>query len=260
LHIDGAGQTTIAVEPKKLSVQLSASPDILISGSRANVTVNVAYESTLIEGANVIAQVTSGSTSQTLGMTDSSGNFGFVFTAPAVNENRTIIITANASMAGYADGQNQLYLVVNPRTFSIKVLVSPNTIEDELDATVIVNVTCKEDGTVVAGAFVTMSSTEGEFPVINQTTDVNGQCAFVFRSPPTTIAVSVNVTAEATKEGFAVGRNQTSLTVVPKAVAEVAGGFPILLMLLILIPMVIVAIVVVLIKMKVVTFENREEA
>jgi len=259
MYIDGVGHGVITVAPKILDVQIDAQPDTLISEAKSNITVHVSYEATPIESANITIAAVNGSLSQTTGLTDINGSIRFVFTSPAVNAQTTITIVANASMRGYADNQNQIILTVNPKTFIIKVEATPNVIESESLTTVIVNVTCKEDGKPVSDAWVTMSSDNGNFAVINKTTGSDGLCSFVFSTPQTSVQMNVTVVANVVKNGFVSNENGTIITVIPKMPLPPEAGFPLLTVLLIVIPIVIVVVVIILIKLKIIAISLKEE-
>lgn len=256
-YMDGTGQTTIVVEPKILNVQISAQPNATISEANVNVTVHVEYETIPIRNANVTVTAESGNFSTISGMTDSYGNITFVFTAPPVYTQSQISITAQASQIGYATGQNQLEVTVDPRTFAVRI--SAPAVESEENANVMVLVTCNEDSTLVAGANVTISSIVGSFNVTSGITDASGACNFVFSAPYTTAQISVTVTANVTKNGYINGGNQTQMTVTPKLQQE--GGWPLLTILLIaLIPIIIgIVVVVVLAKLKVISVSSSDE-
>jgi hypothetical protein len=258
-YIDGSGYATIIVEPKTLDIQVDAQPSTLLSEAKSTITVHVSYKTVPIESANVTISAVNGNLSQTTGLTNIDGLINVVFTAPAINEQTTVTIVVNASMVGYASNQNEATVIVNPKTFNIRLDISPTTIESELLATVIVNVTCKEDGKAVPDAFIMMSADNGTFVVANKTTGQDGLCSFIFGTPQITSQVNVTLTASVSKNGFASSENQTVITVVPKASLAPEAGFPLLTVLLIVIPIVIVVVVVVLIKLKIITVSSKEE-
>ena len=253
-YMNGTVQTIITTEPNILAVQVIAESNVTISEAKLNVTVHVMEHDIIpIAGANVTVMAENGNFSMTTGLTDIYGNVTFIFTAPQVNEQFNINVTARAIKAGYVDGESQLEITVNPRTFNVQMEISPSRVESEETATVTVHVTCEEDATPVAGALVTMSSSDGNFSVMTRTTDSNGHCAFIFNAPKTTAQLTIRMTANVTKNGYMDGEHQTTITVTPKAVEEAEGGWPITIMLLILIPVVIVVIVAILIKKEVIT-------
>jgi hypothetical protein len=154
-YMNGMGQTIIGVDPKTLNVQITTKPNATISKANISVTVHVEYDMSYTVGANVTIMAENGNFSKTTGLTDNYGNVTFIFTAPQVNEQSNITITAQATKAKYAQGQSQLKITVNPRTFNIQI--SAPSVESGESAAVIVHVTCKEYETPVTGAAVTMS-------------------------------------------------------------------------------------------------------
>jgi hypothetical protein len=251
------GQTIIGVDPKTLTVQISTDQSATISGANVNATVHVEYDMSPIGGAYVTIAAENGTFSTTAGSTDSYGNVTFAFTAPQVNTQFSIIITAQATKPRYAESQGQLQLTVNPRTFDVQISVPSVESGEQTDVTV--QVRCNEDGTVVSGAVVTVSSREGNFPVVTQTTDSAGTCIFDFDAPQTTEQILVVITANVTKDGYIDGGNQTEIIVNPKTAPESGGGWPILTILLIIIPIIIAVVVVILVKMKVIAISTEEE-
>jgi hypothetical protein len=256
-YMNGMGQTVIGVDPKMLAVQITAKPNVTISEANVNVTVHVEYDATPIAEANITIEAENGNFSMSTELTDAYGNATFVFTAPQVNEQSNITITARATKARYAEGQGQAEITVNPRTFNVQI--SAPTLESGEQADVVVQVRCKEDSTPVAGATVTMSSREGNFSVITKTTDSTGTCTFVFNAPQTTEQILIVVTANVTKNGYIDGGNQTTITVNPKTAPQAEGGWPVTTLLLIIIPIIIAVVVVILIKLKIIVISAEEE-
>jgi co-chaperonin GroES (HSP10) len=255
-YMNGMGQTIIGIKPKTLDVQIIAEPNFTISEAKLNITVHVEYEMSYTVGANVTIMAENGNFSKTTGLTDNYGNVTFIFTAPQVNEQSNINVTAKATKAGYAEDQSQLEITVNPRTFNIQITAS--TVESEESTNVIVNVTCKEDSTPVAGAMVTILSSNGSFSITTKTTSPTGICTFIFNAPQTTAQLSITITANVTKNGCIDGGNQTAITVNPKTAPQTEGGWPITTILLIIIPIIIAAVVVILIKLKIIVLSTEE--
>ena len=256
-YMDGVGQAIVTIKPRVLAVQVSAESSVTLSEARLNVTVHVEYETLPIEGANVTITAESGHFSSTSGLTDIHGDVTFIFIAPAVNNQSSIDIIASATKDEYAGNQGQLEITVNPRTFNIQIIVP--TVESEDTASVIVQVICNEDSTPVAGATVTISSTDGSFSDVTGVSDSSGQCAFVFIAPKTNIDLLITLTANATKNGYMEGGTQTTMTVTPKTAPEAGGGWPIITILLIIIPVAIAVVVIVLVKLRIIQFSLREE-
>jgi hypothetical protein len=257
-YMNGVGQTIVGVDPKTLDVQISADSSVTFSEAKMNVTVIVRYDATPIIEANVTITAEMGTFVITTALTNTEGYARFDFSAPTVNEQKYIILTAHATKTRYAEGQGQLGITVNPRTFNITI--GTLTVQSGESANVLVHVKCKEDGTPVAGATVTISSREGNFTAVTKPTDDAGMCTFVFNAPQTTAQIYVVTTVNATKDGYLDGGNETSIIVTPRTVPQSEeGGWPILTILLILIPIIIVVIVVILIKMKIIVVSAGEQ-
>jgi hypothetical protein len=256
-YVNGVGQTKITIEPKMLAIQITAEPKVTISEAKLDITVHVEYEMNPIVEANVTIKAENGNFSTTTGLTNNYGNVTFIFTAPQVNEQSNITITALATKARYAEGQSQLEITVNPRTFNVQI--SAPTVESEESTNVIVNVTCREDATPVAGAMVTISSSNGSFSITTKATSPAGICTFTFNAPKITAQLSIIITANVTKNGYIDGGNQTAITVNPKTVPQAEGGWPITTILLIIIPIIIAVVVVILIKLKIIVISAGEE-
>jgi hypothetical protein len=255
-YMSGMGQTVATIQPKIPIVQVNAAPSVTFSEAKPTVTVHVEYDTVPLVGASVTMSADNGNFSTTTGVTDVYGNVTFVFTAPRVNQQSNIVITAQATMVGYAEGQGQLAVVVNPRTFNVQITAP--TIRSRDSATFTVLVTCKEDGSPVGDATVAMSSSEGNFPLTTKSTDSTGTCTFVFNAPQTTADLSVHITANVTKDGYRNGESQITITVF-REIPQAGGGWPLTTILLIVIPIAIVVIVVVLIKLKIIAFSEEEK-
>jgi hypothetical protein len=249
-YVDGESDTIVVIKPKVLSVDIVPGSYVTYSEGKSNVTVHVRYEDTSIQGASVAVTAVNGSFAETSGVTDSSGNVTFVFTAPLVNEAANITFSANASISGYLGTTSQLNITVNPRTFGFQV--SPSTLKSGQRETLSVHVTCKEDATPVAGATVTISYGHGA-PLTN-VTDSTGTSTFIINAPQNQ-ANQLNMTVTVAKSGYQQRQANVILNVAPEE-----GGFPLITVLLIVIPILVVVLVVVLIKMKVIVLSSDEEA
>ncbi len=257
-YVNGEGQTAITVVPKVLTIQATAEPDVTVSEAKINVTIYVICAMIPISNANVtIASENGGDFSATTGLTDLYGCVTFIFTAPQVNTPANITLIAQASKSRYVDGENQLNITVNPGILSVEVEADPSTIMSMETTVVTVHVKC--NATPVSNSSVVMFSTDGNFSVTNATTNSKGSCTFIFNAPRTTAQLPIVITANATKNGYISGENQTTMTVTPETTTGPEGGWPITTILLILIPIVIVVIVVILIKLKIITFSTEEE-
>jgi len=255
-YVASTAQTVATVEPKILVVTLEAAPGITLSEGRLDINVHVEYDGMPVMGANVTLVAENGTFFIPTGISDITGNATFTFIAPPVNVPTNITITAYATRPGYAQGQSLILILVNPRTFDIQIMAP--MAESGGTTTVTIYVTCKEDSTLISGATVTMSTSQGNFETATKTTDQNGQATFVFNAPVTSTDLNVTMTASISKNGYVDSATQTTVPV-SKATAQGGWGW-LLTVLLILIPVVIVIIVAVLIKLKVISISSEEES
>jgi hypothetical protein len=258
-YIDGADQTVITIVPKVLIVYLTVDNYTAISESNVSVTVRVTYNLAPVQNVNVaMTSGNGGNFSQPNGTTDAYGFAYFFFTTPQVNAPTDIVIRAQCSRTGYADGQDSLTLTDNVGNMSVQVTASSYAIMPNGNA--VLTVKASADPRPVAGAQVTISANgTGNFSSTTGLTDVNGTCSFVYNAPPTTVQLTVAISANVTKNGYVANASQTTINVIPVAPTHNEEGWPVLTILLIIIPVIIAVIVVVLIKLKVIVVSTEEE-
>ncbi len=258
-YIDGADQTVITIVPKVLIVYLTADNYAAISESNVSVTVHVTYNLAPVQNVNVaMTSENGGNFSQPNGTTDAYGFAYFFFTTPQANAPTDIVIRAQCSKTGYTDGQDSLTLTDNVGNMSVQVTASSYAIMPNGNA--VLTVEAAANSRPVAGAQVTISTNgTGNFSSTAGLTDVNGTCSFVYNAPPTTVQLTVAISANVTKNGYIGNGNQTTINVIPVAPTHNEEGWPVLTILLIIIPVIIAVIVVVLIKLKVIVVSTGEE-
>jgi len=114
-YLDGQGQAQITVATTILSVSVTANPSTVKSGETSTVTTQVTYSGNPISGAAVALSSNKGGTfTQSSGITDLNGYFTTTFTAPTVNTQTAVTITAEATKTGYVDEQDQTQITVSP--------------------------------------------------------------------------------------------------------------------------------------------------
>ncbi|MEM3577959.1 MAG: PKD domain-containing protein [Candidatus Bathyarchaeia archaeon] len=247
-------QATGIVEPGTLAVQIIPESSQTFSGVQLGLTVRVMeYDMSPVEGAYVSLETSDGNLSSTYGITDINGEVGLNFTAPIVNEQINVTITANATKAGYNTGQSQATITVNPYTFNIEIITP--TVESEKSALITVIVRCNEDSSFVNGAYVSMQASAGAFVSSTNLTGSDGTCTFNFTAPQATAELQVLITASVSKAGYVSASSEKIILVVPAK----AEGWPWTTWLLIIIPVVVIVIIVVLIKLKVIEVSVAEE-
>jgi hypothetical protein len=186
------------------------------------VTVYVSNGTSAVGNATVMLfSVKGGSFTLLSGLTDSTGYFTTIFTAPNVTEVTDVRIIGRASKAGYADGSNHKYLKVLP-PLTVQVTAKPATIKSEETTTVTIHVTAGFEQPV-PDVLLLLWSDYGDFSPTVGVTDVNGSATFLFTAPQTLSQINVTVTATAIKLGYAEEQGQGTITVEPKVlVVEIA--------------------------------------
>lgn len=250
-YSQGIGHTTIWVQPKILTLQITATTNTTLTYSQVEITANVTYETLPIEDAYITITSPHDEVNLTA-TTDFMGITKLNYTTPPVNQETNITLTASVTKEGYLGPSKTITITVNPRTFNIQITTYPA--ESQEPTTIEVLITCKEDGSKVANATVQISSTHGSFQENTATTNQEGYCSFTFHPPYTTMELSANITVQANKEGYLTETQQTTIMVAPEA-----EGWPLTWILMIIIPIVIVAIVVLLIKMGIISISTEEE-
>jgi len=259
-YADGSDYKYLEVLPILL-VQVTADPITVISEATSNVTVHVTSVGQPVAGAAItILSDGGGNFSTAAGTTDSNGDVTSIFFAPQTTTQLNIIIAATATKTGYADGQGQVKLTIEPKILVIQFTTIPTTVNSEVISQMAVQVTY--NATPISGVTVTFSSNGGgNFSATNGTTNSNGYFTLTFAAPQTTTQLNVTLTATATKAGYVDGEDQVTITVIPRTVVGPdVGGLPLTtLILVIAVPIIVVAVVVLLIKLKIIGITWKEE-
>jgi len=235
-------------KPEFLVAELTAEPAALDSEENSFLTVHVTHNATPVSDVNVTLSSAYGSCSPESGVTDLYGDATFTFTAPQVFAELNFTITATATKTGYADGQDQVELTVNPGTLNVHITAVPYTVEARGEVTVRVYVAYNAQP--VADALVTLQSEGGgAFSPVEAMTDSNGDATFTFTAPEVRTESNVTIVATAAKVGYVNGGNLIILTVNP---AYGVIGLPPTAILAIVIIVVIVAIVIILLKLNII--------
>jgi hypothetical protein len=216
----------------------------------SNITVIVVYDANPVSNATVVLSSNKGGGfTPKNATTDTNGQCTFVFTAPKVIAPSNITITATATHIGYAQGSNQTIIAVNLGALSVQLSAYPATVNSKATSQVTVYVTYNRQP--VANATVNMSSGITQ----TATTNKNGDCAFTFTAPVTSIEFQRSITVTATESGYLSGQGQISLDVKPAS--------PSLLSLPLIIAIIAVvlamAIVLILIKLQVIVISSEGE-
>lgn len=98
-----------------LSVTVTANPSTIQSSQTSTITATVTSNGVPVSGATVTLESDKGGIfAQTSGTTDSYGYFTTTLTAPNVETQTSVGVTANATKTGYLPGESQIFVTVNP--------------------------------------------------------------------------------------------------------------------------------------------------
>jgi len=102
----------------------------LNSGDSTNILVTVTNESGGVRDANVEIIITSGTLSESIGVTDSDGRYTTTYTAPIVDSPTDVMITARITKPGHDEAYGQLSLAVHPAAQRMRLIISlePNKV------------------------------------------------------------------------------------------------------------------------------------
>jgi len=164
---------TVSAQPT-LTATITATPTSIYSGGTSTIRVTLTSQASAVTGATVSLASDKGGTFSTV--TDSgNGTYTSTYTAPDINAQTTITVTATASKTGYAGSSAQTQI-----TAQLLVL----------------NITIKgSDGSSIDGATVASTSQPSGQTALNKTTDVNGLVSF-------TGILKGSYTFKATKTGY----------------------------------------------------------
>ncbi len=207
-----------------LDVSLTTTDYSVSSEEQVSITVHVTNGTSPAEDASVtVFSIVGGSFTPSSGFTNSTGYFTATFTAPKVTQITNVRMIATASKSGYADGSDYKYIEVLP-PLSVQITADPTVVKSEGTSNIKAHILYSGDP--VAGAAVTVSSDGGgNFSTTAETSDLNGDCTFVFAAPQTSTWLNITIEATATKIGYVEGQGQTLLTVEPRMlVVELAAS------------------------------------
>jgi parallel beta-helix repeat protein len=217
LYTDGSAYDYLTVLPP-LTVLVNADPPTVKSEETATVTVRV-LDSFEMPVANVslVLSAENGELSATTGVTDLNGMAVFNFTAyqTLTEMNATVFVTATKS--GYGMGQGFCIIPIEPKVLSVEVIAEPSIIISEESSLITAHVTC--DSIPISDVTVAISSdVGGNFSSTLGTTDSNGNVAFLFTAPQTTVRDGLNatITVSAVKSGYVDGEGYALITILPK--------------------------------------------
>jgi predicted secreted protein len=257
-YVDAQDNTTVAVQPKNLIVQITSQLGTLSSTDTTSLTVHVTCPNDTgpVSQANItITSENGGNFSATTGLTDQNGDWTTQFTAPLADTPLNVTVLASASKTGYILGQNSLPITVNPGTLQVQI-AGPETMMSGNTSIVTIQVT--SNSTPIANASVTLSTDRGRLSTNTLQTDSSGECTLVFYAPNETIQSSATINVNVTRNGYVNSTSQSVITVLAQVITSKASSWPATTILLIIIPLIILVVIVALIKLKVIVISVKE--
>ncbi|MDH7477334.1 MAG: Ig-like domain-containing protein [Candidatus Bathyarchaeota archaeon] len=217
LYTDGSVYDYLRVLPP-LTVQVNAEPPIVKSEEMTTVTVQVLDSFEMpVTNVSLVLSSENGDLSATTGITDSNGIAMFNFTAFQTLTEINATVSVIATKTGYGKGQSLCIIPIEPKVLFVEVIAEPATIISEESSLITTHVTC--DSISISDVAVTISSdVGGNFSSTSETTDSNGNAAFLFTAPQTTVRDGLNatITVSAAKSGYVNGEGYALITILPK--------------------------------------------
>jgi len=207
-YADGSDYEYLETLPS-LSVEVVANPDTIKSEETTHVTVYVRSNEEPVSDATVSIYTDGGNLSNTTGITDSDGIVLLDFTAPQTTTLLNVNVTATATKTGYMNGTGQAIITVEPKVLVVHITAEPSVTISEARVNVSVHVECEKP---IPDANVTMTS---ESFSASGLTDIFGDVTFTFTAPQVNEPSSITITACASKDEYADGQNQATITVNP---------------------------------------------
>ncbi|MGA3191683.1 MAG: right-handed parallel beta-helix repeat-containing protein [Candidatus Bathyarchaeia archaeon] len=216
-YADGQGEVIVSVEPRRLAVEVTSSPDVILSEGTATITARVTFDSNPVVNATVtVTSDVGGNFSTPAQLTDLTGTSSFVFTAPqtSLSEGINVTVTATATKSGYVDAESQTVVEIRPKVLSVNVISDSYITYSEGKSNVVVHV--GYGNTPIQGANVTITTANGSFTQTGGITDGFGNVTFAFTAPLVNAAINLTFSATASKTGYLDNTGQLNITVNPR--------------------------------------------
>jgi hypothetical protein len=197
-----------------LYLNVTANPSTVFSEDSSTITAIVTSDSTVVTNATVtVSSDSNGNFSDSLLYTDITGTARFGFTAPqtVAPDGINTTITIMASKDGYIATQNQIILLVTPKTLVVQIIANNDSAYSGGQINVTVNV--GYGGNPIENANVTVSAINGTFAPTLGVTDKNGNATFTFTAPEVAAETNITISALGTKDGYLENTDQFNVTV-----------------------------------------------
>lgn len=220
---NGSQQLLITVNPKgsvqkQISVTLSADPASLKAGETSDISVMATGGSSPLEGGTVTITVSGGVIDPDSGVTDASGRFSSVFTAPDTSVAKDITIEVTVKKSGYTTGKGSIKVHVDPWTgekkdMTLSITASKTTLAPLEESAI--TVTVKEGLVGIPGVKIVFKLNDGEIHPVSGYSDAQGNLIATFTAPNVTSDTVVTIEASATKAGYNPASATLTLTIKP---------------------------------------------
>ena len=222
---DFASTLIHVVNWQPLEVTLTLSNHTIGYNEEVSVIAHVSFSGNPVENANLTPfSVKGGSFMPQSGLTNSTGYFVATFKAPNVTEVTNIRIIARASMDGFADGSDYIYLKVLP-PLTVNVTAEPQRVLSEETATITVYVT-DAFGRPVENASLKLVANYGSLSIDAVLTNQSGMATSEFTAPMTLTNITATIAVVATKDWYAEGYGECTVTIEPKKLVVDAHAEP----------------------------------
>lgn len=226
-YADGSSYEYLTVLPP---LMVNVTTEAATVKSEDITTVTVIVEDSFDEPvSNVLLELSCdvGNLSLTTAITDLNGIATLTFKAPQMFAPIDASIIVAARKGGYAKGQGQAAIHLEPKRLSLELISDPNVIISGTSATLTAHVA--SDGIPIDNATVSvMSSVGGNFTVSGVATSSDGTATFIFNAPQTEARENTtgSISATVTKNGYVSGENLTTITIIPKILVIAASIGP----------------------------------
>ncbi|MEM2899173.1 MAG: hypothetical protein QXT63_00120 [Thermoplasmata archaeon] len=225
-YVSAQGEFEIVIVPRPvITVEISASNEVLFSGESTNILVNVSTSSGRLANALVTIECEGGTLVPSTGITNPQGQFTCTYSPPMVYEDTPIMLYANATFGEYIPGHATIAILVKeppapPPILNATLTVEPSTSRSCVNKTVTVCITNGTTGQPVAGAAVAFAATcSGTFAPQNVITDSSG-CALTYFQPSAVQSDTiVKIYANCTKYGYIADSKNIQTIVTPASLS-----------------------------------------
>ena len=216
-YADGQGQVIVSVEPLQLVMEVTSTPNVILSEESATITAVVTFDGNPVPNATVtVTSDVGGNFSAATQLTDTTGTAIFGFTAPQTSSSNGLnaTITATAVMSGYVNGESQTVVTIMPKVLSVSIISDSPITYSYGNSTVTVQV--EYGNTPIQGANVTVTAANGTFPQTTGVTDAFGNVTFAFTAPTVNAATNISLSATASETGYLGSTGQLNIMVNPR--------------------------------------------